>query len=145
MFSHIPYKSSHVSVDYPEIVDILDLDENGEIIVTGTHNVQMEIDSFSDEVNINTIIKNCVDPSSLSVIGIDTMVDDSILPKDFNSAHNYVAEKFDTALKIYDNLSEVDKKKFSSFGDFMSNFENFYNAKINETNTNTNNSQEASE
>lgn len=127
MFKRLPYKSKHIGVDYPAVVDVLELDEDGHIVVTGQHDLQAEIDSYAEEVDINNIIKRCIDPSSLSCIGDSTFIDDTLISKDLNSAYSDIETKFNTAIKIYDSLSAEQKANFSSFADFMQNYEKIYN------------------
>lgn len=127
LYIGLPYKSKHMSVEYSSIVDVLELDEDGQVVVTGQHDLQAEIDSYASEVDINNIIKRCVDPLTLSVIGQTGFVDNTLIPDNYIEANKTIEAKFNTAIKIYDSLTEEQKKNFKSFADFMQNYEKVFN------------------
>lgn len=140
MYTGIIYKSKHLGVDYPAVIDVLELDENGQIIVTGQHDLQAEIDSYAEEVDINNIIKRCTNPEALSVLGDSSFYDTTLVSSDLNTAYADIQAKYDTAIKIYDSLTAEQKANFSSFADFMQNYEKIFNANpINNDNAQNNN------
>lgn len=129
MFRHLPYVSKNLSVTYPDTIDVYELDEKeGVIKVVGQHNIQEEIDSYADEVDINNIIARCVDPSVLSCIGDDSEYDLTVLPEDINSRNAVMEAKFGTAYKIFDGLEPEQKAKFKSFSDFLNRYEEIFKA-----------------
>lgn len=97
-------------------IPVFGLDENGEVVVTGSTDLFAQIQSHKDEVLLDKIIARCALTGETLTCSDEAFGDSTILPKDLLDAKNQAlkVDSFKSGLSS-DDLSFLMEKGFDDF------------------------------